>query len=228
MSRSRPSAVSVRQMQEIDETAIDTLGIPRLLLMDHAGLAVAHATRELLAPADRGSVLVCCGTGHNGGDGLAAGRHLDRFGLRPTILLLGRVSELRAEPAAFAAILHRLGLPIREITSERELDAAAALLSGADAVVDALLGIGLRGEVRPLPAALINLINRAGRPVISADVPSGLDADSGHPLGSAVYATVTVSFGLAKRGLLTASGSAYVGRLMVDPITLPPRLLEDP
>ena len=225
MSPSEPPVVSVERMQQIDETAIHTLGLPRLLLMDHAGLAVARALCERLPTAGPREVLVCCGSGHNGGDGLAAARHLERFGLHPSVLLLNTLGRLKAEPAVFAGILTRLGIPIFELTSDQQLPAASQRIASAAAIVDALLGIGLRGTVRPLYASVISLLNQAGKPIVSADVPSGLDADSGEPLGIAVQATATVSFGLAKQGCFKGRGPKHVGQLIVDPITLPTRLL---
>jgi NAD(P)H-hydrate epimerase len=160
-----------------------------------------------------------------GGDGLAAARHLERFGFHPSVLLLSSLAQLKAEPAVFAGILANLDVPILELTSDQQLPAARERIASAAAIVDALLGIGLRGMVRPLCASVISLLNQAGKPIVSADVPSGLDADSGQPLGIAVKATVTVSFGLAKQGCFKGRGPAHVGQLIVDPITMPPRLL---
>jgi NAD(P)H-hydrate epimerase len=232
-------AISVERMQEIDATAIQTLGIPRLLLMEHAGLAVAKAVRALCppphqrgwcgGPREGGTVVVCCGTGYNGGDGLAAARHLHDWGYAMRILLTGSVDRLREEPAVYAAILQRLAVPIRECPAGQGLpDDVKWIVAGADVIVDALLGIGIRGAVREPVRSLIACVNRAGRPVVSADVPSGLDADTGDIQGAAVKASVTVAFGLPKRGCYVKEGPAHAGSLIVDSISIPRHLLRIP
>ena len=211
-------------MQAIDSHAIDTLGIPRLLLMDHAGLAVARAV-QTAAPVVSTPILICCGTGYNGGDGLAAARHLAAWGYPVRAILTGRLNHLREEPAAFARIVQALGLEIRECASAGDAAGCEPWFAQAGAIVDALLGIGTQGAVREPAASLIVRINASRAPVISADVPSGLDGDTGHAQGAAVRATATVTFGLPKRGLFAADGPAHAGSLIIDPITIPQRLL---
>lgn len=217
-------AVSVQDMQQIDRTAIRTMGIPRLLLMEHAGLAVARAVRTLRAES-RGHVLVCCGLGYNGGDGLCAARHLAQEGYRLRVVLLGSIERLKDEPATYARILKALAVPIIEAESADQLRVTQKALGHADVLIDALLGIGLQGPVRPLYAQLITWMNEAGKPIVSVDIPSGLDADTGLPHEVAVHATVTVTFGLAKQGCFCGQGPAHVGQLIVDGIGIPPRLL---
>jgi NAD(P)H-hydrate epimerase len=211
-------------MQQIDRAAIETIGIPRLLLMDHAGLAVARTVRRLVAEAGK-AILVCCGTGSNGGDGLCAAWHLAHWGYQPHVVIVGAVRQLNEEPAVYAQILQALGVPLIELTSPDGWEALQAWLASSALTVDALLGIGLQGPVRPLHARLIDLINQAAKPVVSADVPSGLDADTGLPHGTAVNATVTVTFGLPKQGFFLEQGPAHVGELVVDDIGIPAYLL---
>ena len=211
-------------MQAIDSHAIHTLGIPRVLLMDHAGLAVARAVRTA-APAASTSILVCCGTGYNGGDGLSAARHLAGWGYPVRVIVTGRLNLLRQEPAAFARIVQALGLEVRECASAADVSGCEAWFAKAGAIVDALLGIGMQGAVREPASSLIARINGSNKPVIAVDVPSGLDGDTGHVHGAAVRAAATVTFGLPKQGLLAADGPAHAGSLIVDPITIPQRLL---
>ena len=211
-------------MQAIDRTAIETLGIPRLLLMDHAGLAVFRAVYRL-APDPTACIAVCCGTGFNGGDGLATARHLSQAGYALRVLVTGGVDRLREEPATFARILQRLGVELYECLTAEEAEAAGPRLADSAVCIDALLGIGTEGAVREPIASLIERMNRAGKPIVAADIPSGLDGDTGRVQGVAVRATVTVTFGLPKRGCLIAEGPAHTGELVVDPITLPRSLL---
>lgn len=215
---------SVSTMQALDTAAIQTLGIPRLLLMDHAGLALAHAVRQMI-PQARACVALVCGSGYNGGDGLCAAWHLTRWGYQPHVLLAATRERLREEPAVFAQILQALKVPVEVVQTPAEVQRCGAILARSQAVVDALLGIGVQGDVQPLHASLIELMNASGKPIIAADVPSGLDADTGSPHGAAVKATATVTFGLPKHGLVRGEGPLHVGQLIVDDIGLPAHLL---
>ncbi len=212
-------------MQAIDQAAIAAYHIPRLLLMEHAGLAVADAARRL-APDRSVPILICCGSGFNGGDGLAAARHLQASGYLLRLMLIGRVGELRQEPAAYAAMLTALHCSITEVTSPAALEGFDEPLRACGLVIDALLGIGARGPVREPTATLIARINGAGKPVLSVDLPSGLDGDTGAVQGVAIRATATVTFGAVKRGCLIGEGPAHTGALSVDPITFPRSVLE--
>ena len=222
---SQAHAVSVAQMQQIDRTAIETIGMPRLLLMEHAGLAVARAARMMLPSLAR-PILVCCGTGFNGGDGLAAARHLSAWGYRLRLVLAGAPERLREEPAIYATILQRLGVTIHSVTSIAHCAQMEPAFQACGLILDALLGIGMAGAVREPTASLIAAVNRSGVPVLAVDVPSGLDADTGTAQGIAVNATATVTFGRPKRGFFLKDGPAHVGALTVDPITIPDTLFE--
>jgi NAD(P)H-hydrate epimerase len=227
-------------MQQIDHAAIHTFGIPRLLLMDHAGLALARA---VVSFRDEGGargdaqqpILVCCGSGLNGGDGLSAARHLEGWGVATQVILIGRDEALREEPRFYATMLHRLGVPRlgvvpserSESRDEKAWSQTRRWIAGCRLIIDALLGIGVRGAVRAPHDRLIEWMNRSGKPIVAADVPSGLDADTGLVQGVAVRATQTVTFGLPKRGCFLEQGPAHTGRLMVEPITLPRRLLAE-
>ncbi len=219
------ASLSVKAIQRLDDTAIHTVGFPRLLLMEQAGRALADAVNSLQSTP--GSCVICCGMGYNGGDGLCGAWHLVRRGWTPQVILLGSRRELKEEPAVFARIVESFHLPWVEAASIEEVDAVEERLRSCAVVVDALLGIGISGAVRPIPARLIALMNGCGRPIVSADVPSGLDADRGEPLGIAVRATTTVTFGCPKRGFFTSQGSSYVGRLLIDDLGLPEWLIRE-
>ncbi len=228
MDRQSLRGISVLRMQQIDTAAIDTFKIPRLLLMEHAGMAVARAVAQRSAAITL-PVVICCGMGFNGGDGLAAARHLHAWGYPLSLVLLGRIEALRDEPSIYATILQRLGLPIIELTAPPSAggDRFEEQLSACGLVIDAMLGIGARGSIREPMASVITRINAARAPVIAVDIPSGLDADTGRVASVAIRATRTVTFGLPKRGCVLEEGPACVGVLDVDAITIPPRLLAD-
>ncbi len=212
-------------MQQIDAAAIETFGIPRLLLMEHAGLAVARAAHTLM-PTPSAPILICCGSGFNGGDGLAAARHLHEWGYPLRLLVTGRLSDLREEPATYATILQQLGLSLAEVTDLQALSQVERVVEECGLVIDALLGLGACGPVREPARSLIACLNRSDKPVVAVDLPSGLDGDTGLPQGIAVRATMTVTFGLPKQGCLRGEGPAHVGRMVVDSITIPRALLE--
>ena len=183
-------AISVAAMRRIDTTAIRQLGIPRLLLMEHAGLAVAQEVRRLCP--DPSAVMAFCGTGFNGGDGLAAARHLSAWGYRLHLVLTGLVKRLRDEPAIYAHILRKLGLPFLEVVVPLARSRIVGRMDDCAVLIDALLGIGAQGVVREPIASCIAWMNRSGKPIVAVDIPSGIDADTGHPQGAAICATSTV------------------------------------
>lgn len=212
-------------MSRLDAEAIERIGIPRLLLMEHAGLAVARAVRRMVPAPTR--VGVCCGPGFNGGDGLAAARHLHAWGYPLMLILAGSLSRLREEPSVYARILQQLDVPIREVPDPARADGLDAALQRCGLIVDALLGIGGRGAVREPVGTLIRVLNRLTIPVVAVDVPSGLDGDTGAVQGQAVKAAVTVALGRPKQGCFRQEGPAHAGTIVVASITLPHALLKD-
>ena len=209
--------VTAAEMRAIDRAAIEGLGIPSLALMENAGRAVADAVAA--ACTDGGQVAVCCGHGNNGGDGLVAARHLVGRGYVVECRLAA--GEPRGDAAVHAAVWRAMGLPLEG--PEADLP---ALLARADVVVDALLGTGLSGDVRPPYTEAIAAVNAAGRPVVAVDIPSGLDPDDGRVLGACVRATITVTLALPKRGFARGAGPAHCGTVIVADIGIPPVAVE--
>lgn len=152
---------------------------------------------------------------------MCAAWHLAQAGGAPRVILLGSRQRLKEEPAVYARILRALEIPLKEVEAPRDVDALQSWFDEAGVIVDALLGIGLEGAVRPLYAACIRAINQTGKPVVAVDIPSGLNGDTGAVQGAAVKASATVTFGLPKRGLLCGEGPAYTGELIVDDIGIP-------
>ena len=177
-------------LRELDRRAVADFGVPSLVLMENAGRGVAD---RLAAVAGQGPVVICCGRGNNGGDGLVIARHLDLRGVAVRVLLflpadkfsgageslLDRAALcLSDDAAANFAIVRRSGIALRVLTTAEGM---ADELRGATWIVDALLGTGSHGEPRAPLDAVIRAINASGIPVLAVDVPSGLDADSGEP-----------------------------------------------
>jgi hydroxyethylthiazole kinase-like uncharacterized protein yjeF len=216
------------QMQAIDRAAIEGLGIPSLELMERAGQGVADVVVELAA-GETGPLVVLCGRGNNGGDGLVAARRLAGSGYRVQVWLAAdpedfspdarmnwnRLLEAGAE-AGGEVTLCPLG------SGEVDPGRLAREWSAAAVVVDALLGTGSSGPPRPPVDDWIAAVNACGRPVVAVDVPSGVDADTGAVPGGAVLATVTVTLALPKLGLLLYPGREHAGAIRVVDIGIPP------
>ncbi|MCW3025083.1 MAG: NAD(P)H-hydrate dehydratase [Solirubrobacterales bacterium] len=216
------------QMRAVDRWAIEVRGVPGLDLMERAGAGVARAA-EGLAPD--GPLTVICGKGNNGGDGLVAARLLREAGRTVTVVSLVAPEELSGDARANLerlpgeAPVRLSGTPWSQEGDDR--GAARGKEAGGDtafqaaAIVDALLGTGFAGEPRGAVAEAIEMINNAGREVLSVDVPSGVDASTGIVAGPAVRATLTVTFQAAKPGLWINPGKGYVGVLEVVDIGIP-------
>ncbi len=195
-------------MRAIDRWAIEQRGVPSLDLMERAGAGVVRALERLVPD---GPVTVVCGKGNNGGDGLVAARLLRDAGRAVTVLVTGPLEELRGDARAN---LQRLpGEPPSEYRG-------GEIASGA-AIVDALLGTGFAGEPRGTVAGAIEAINDCGAPVVSVDVPSGVDASTGTVAGSAVRASLTVTFHAGKPGLWINPGKTHTGVLETIDIGIP-------
>jgi NAD(P)H-hydrate epimerase len=170
-------------------------------------------------------VVICCGKGNNGGDGLVIARHLDLFGLPVRALLFADPESLSGDARVQFQVLTRLGFPIEVHPGPLDRASLDETLAGAAWVVDALYGTGLKGPVRAPHDTVIEAINAASARVLAVDIPSGLDGDTGQPLGPTVRAEHTATFLACKRGLALPEARAWTGTIHVLPIGLPPRLL---
>lgn len=215
--------VTAAEMRELDRQTIDEVGIPGPVLMETAGRAVAYAAWPLLGRRRGARVTIACGRGNNGGDGFVAGRYLLNLGAAPECLLLASRADITGDALVHLLAAERAGVPVRELGPDGGGGLALAV-SSTDLTVDALLGTGLRGEVREPFRSGIESMNRLARQVLAVDLPSGLDADTGAVFGEAVRATATVTFGLPKAGLVQYPGAVLCGDLMVADIGIPSRL----
>ena len=206
------------QMREMDRRTIEDYGVPSLVLMENAALRVVDVIAERFGPLQGKHVTVVCGKGNNGGDGLAIARHLmARFGADVFIHLAADPTTLTGDALANYKMAHAFGLPI----SGSFLSDSPRIGGGGTLIVDALLGTGIKGGVTGELADVISAMNGSERPIVSIDVPSGLNADTGNVEGACVKATLTVTFALPKFGLLVYPGAEYVGELVVADIGMP-------
>jgi hydroxyethylthiazole kinase-like uncharacterized protein yjeF len=203
-----------RDMRRLELNA-EYYGVSRRLLMENAGHGVALEVASRFKPGK--SILVVCGLGGNGGDGFVAARHLSCMGFKVRVILAGRAKDI-SDKAAFEnwGVLQFL----RDTISVKEVyDSALAPRAKADVVIDALLGTGARGSLRPPILQLVERINEADAFRVSVDVPTGVDADTGAVAGEAVKANLTVTFHRSKGGFKKAK--KYVGEQVVKDIGLP-------
>jgi NAD(P)H-hydrate epimerase len=209
-----------KAVRALDRRAIEEYGMPGLLLMENAGRAAADEAQRMLA-GKAGSVLVLCGPGNNGGDGLVIARTLSNRGYDVHALFLGSEAKPESGGEDFRTNL-RLWLGLgRAFPACTDVEALAAQWTGAALVVDALFGTGLARPLEEPWRSAIRALNAARRRVLAVDLPSGLDADSGEELGAAVRAAVTVTFVAKKPGLLRARGLELAGRVVVAEIGIP-------
>lgn len=201
------------QVRELDRLAIEEFGIPGFTLMRRAGKACFRALLRHWPDARR--LVVVCGGGNNAGDGYIIAGLAARQGLEVHLWQVGSASRLRGDARRAREWAIRRGVDPEKSLPEGPLDPVR------DVVVDALLGTGLSGSVRAAQREAIEAMNGAGAPVVAVDIPSGLSADTGMPLGAAVRADLTVSFIGLKQGLFTGSGPAFAGRVEFEPLKVP-------
>jgi len=214
--------ISSTEMRIVDENA-EWLGVPRSLLMENAGAAVARAAYEWLGGLAGRKVVVFCGIGNNGGDGMAAARHMASMGARVTVALIGDPGKVKTEEAQTnmrAAMNMKETIRFVIVRSVEELEGLRGEVEEAEAVVDAVFGTGIRGSIRePWRTAMI-MMNSARGVRVAVDIPSGVNPDTGEVADIAIEANVTVTFHRPKLGLPAAGD--YCGEVVVAPIGIPP------
>ncbi|MHB9035233.1 MAG: NAD(P)H-hydrate dehydratase [Armatimonadota bacterium] len=225
--------VTAQQMRDLDRRATEEFGIPSILLMENAGRAVFEAAASMLGSVCLKTVVVVAGQGNNGGDGFVAARFLHNAGAEVKIFYYGDREKAKGDALTNIEIAEKIGL---DIDCSQEIDALRHAVKHADLVIDAFLGTGVKGELRPEAAKVIGVMNRKGCPLLAVDIPSGIDADTGkclgpafsseHVLERAAMADFTVTLALPKLGLINeGDGVRYSGELIVADIGIPPEAL---
>ena len=194
--------VTREEMRELDRKAIEVYEIPGIILMENAGRNVAEEVYKMTDNQNKIKVAVLCGKGNNGGDGFVVARHLHNYGITVGVFLVAKISDIvkDADAGTNLKILLNMKIAIREILLTTEMNNILMELCSYDIIVDALFGTGLSGNVREPFKMLIDGVNNLNRPIVSVDIPSGLDCNNGNILGTAIKATKTVTFAAGKRG----------------------------
>ncbi|MDZ4166049.1 MAG: NAD(P)H-hydrate dehydratase [Smithellaceae bacterium] len=209
------------EMKALDVYASRELHIPEEILMENAGQAACSVLAATLAGISGRRFVVICGVGNNGGDGLVVARHLLAGGGEVSVFILGDPARFQGAAKSNFEIISRLPIPVSQVNAPEELSLA---LAHSEAIIDGIFGTGLDREVTGLYGEAIRLINSSGKRVLSLDIPSGINGDTGEVMGAAVRADWTIAFGLPKRGNILYPGPEFCGRLYLAPISFPPAL----
>lgn len=202
------------KMQKIDACAIHTIGIPALVLMERAALATATVIKEKIEKID--SILAICGTGNNGGDGIAIARILHEWGYNIEILFVGNEENVSDETKVQLDIARKTEIKILNNTQIEEYNI----------IVDAIFGIGLNRQVQGVYYSIIHEINEYKKRVFSVDIPSGIHSETGKVMNIAIRANETITFGWKKTGIVLYPGCEYAGKITIADIGFPKKAVE--
>jgi len=209
------------QSREIDRRSIEEYHLPGIVLMENAARSLADVACEMLDGQNNKSVLILCGGGNNGGDGLAAARHLHNRNIEVTIALMTDPSHYQGDALINWQIIAAMRLPVSQA------DPKALPITSASLLIDAVFGTGLTQPPRPPFDEFVAAVERASISVLAVDIPSGLDCDTGQPLGPAcIRATRTVTFAADKIGFSKPGAQRYLGKVTVADIGCPRELIE--
>jgi NAD(P)H-hydrate epimerase len=213
------------QMKSIDRRTTERFGIPSIVLMENAALAVVDAIGEHYPDCDRAAVF--CGLGANGGDGFAIARQLEQRGVVASVFIAGDRTKIRGDAAANLDICERLALPLYEITDDDSLNEALVHAADADLIVDAIFGTGLDRAPEGIYAEIIRTINDFGLPIVAVDLPSGANASASEPFEPCIRAAMTITFAAPKICHVFEPAAVFCGEVIVADISIPHSAIED-
>ncbi|WP_166823761.1 NAD(P)H-hydrate epimerase [Thalassoroseus pseudoceratinae] len=215
--------LSREDVRAVDRRAIEEYGMPGVALMENAGRNTAEWLweSELVDRPLRENVIVCAGKGNNGGDGFVIARHLENRGVAVRVLLFASLDDIQGDAAINLKILQHAGTPLAVWGGDVDEGKLREQLSSATWIVDALLGNGVQGEIREPFGTVIRSINEAKASVLAVDLPSGLDCDTGEPLGECIRANRTATFVAPKLGFSQPSAKPFLGEVRVIDIGAP-------
>jgi NAD(P)H-hydrate epimerase len=219
--RSDMTRLSRAQVREIDRLAIEKYKIPGIVLMENAARAALEVACDMLDDNCVGQIIILCGGGNNGGDGLAVARHLRNLGGDVYIALTTDPAKYKGEAKINWEIVQAMKIKTFPADPERILTSRAVLM------VDAVFGTGLSEPPRPPIPDLVAAVNKSGVPVLSIDLPSGMDCDTGEALGACIKANRTITFVAEKVGFENPNAAHYTGQVSVGSIGCPIELIEE-
>jgi ADP-dependent NAD(P)H-hydrate dehydratase / NAD(P)H-hydrate epimerase len=223
------SVVTAKQMQAIDQKAIDSFGIPGITLMENAGVGVVRELQERFADLSRKKIFIFCGKGNNGGDGFVIARHLFNLGSEVRVLLVGKLSGLKGGAEINANSVRSIGVQVDEVDSYN-LNLHDHKLRHCDIIIDAVFGTGLNKPVTGFVEKVIGKINQSesnGKFVVSVDINSGVDSDSGELMGPHVKSDLTIALAHWKQSHFLHPAAGVMGELRLIDIGIPLKACED-
>jgi ADP-dependent NAD(P)H-hydrate dehydratase / NAD(P)H-hydrate epimerase len=214
--------LTAEEMRKVDRLTSEREGIPSATLMENAGTNLARFIEARLPTFRRRRIAVLCGKGNNGGDGFVVASHLRDSGARPDVYLFGAPEQMQGDAAENCRHWQAVGAPLHVVLSVADWEKKKACATSAEIIVDALLGTGVAGPVRDLPAQVIRDVNARDRKdrsvVVAVDIPSGLPADGGAGEGPVVNADYTITFTAPKLGMFFSKADDHLGQLLVSDI----------
>ena len=220
--------VTAKEMKALDVQAQNDYAMPGILLMDNAAQAVAEAVHEALTALEGERVVIFCGGGNNGGDGLGAARRLQSYGVSVRAFIVGAALDaVQGDAALELAMFTKAGGRVEALSTEDDWVLAELAASKADVLVDALLGTGFHGELEGDVLRACELLNKSEKYILAVDIPTGVNADNGAVSEHAVRSDHTVTMALVKTGLLLYPGREYCGDIELADISMPVKLVED-
>lgn len=216
--KAKALVITQDEARAIDKAAMDSLGIPGLVLMENAARGVSE---HLDRVCQVGRVTIVCGPGNNGGDGLALARQRAAAGKESRVVLVSTGKSLTADTQNNLDFLINSGVPVQTVNHNSDCQILLDEMAPEDWIIDSLLGTGVRGELRAPFNLWVQAINASPANVLAVDVPSGMNCDNGTGLGECVHADLTVTFVGVKPGFISASAETYTGEVVVAPIGIP-------
>lgn len=207
--------ISCDEMKAMDSYAINNIGIPSIVLMENAALKVV----KNIDLNKIGSVTIVCGVGNNGGDGLAVAKNLVLKEKAVDLFIIGNLEKGTEDFNINLNILKNMDMDFLHISKEKDLNTLKESIKRNDLSIDSIFGIGLTREISGLFYDFIKIINKFSKNILSIDIPSGLDGDTGEPMGIAIKANKTITFHLMKRGLINRED--YTGKVIIEGIGIP-------
>ena len=209
--------LSRAEVREYDRRAIEEMHVSGVVLMENAGRGCFDVVKRMIPCEDSKPILIICGKGNNGGDGYVIARHLYLNNYSVQVLVLASKNSIKGDALINLNIIRQLDIPLEFIDriDSSSLESIKGMIYNSGFVVDAILGTGLNGELRDGFLEIIDAINTSEKLVMAVDIPSGLDCDTGLPLGGAVKATATVSFVAMKKGFCESRSTEYTGDIYI-------------
>ncbi|MBU3183132.1 NAD(P)H-hydrate dehydratase [Clostridium psychrophilum] len=208
-------------MKNIDRYCIDVLGIPGIVLMENASLTVMKNIQS-----NNKNFVIVCSSGNNGGDGFAVARHLFNRGNYVKVFSLGFEKNMSADTLVNFNIIKNMGVEIIKVNNNEDLKTLRESIIHCDMTIDSIFGTGLCREVKGIYSLAIKIMNNNSNYILSVDVPSGFECNSGKVMGICIRSNKTVTFGLYKKGFITYGADAFTGEIVIEKIGIPKKAVD--